>query len=340
MNRRSWVLFAAMCVIWGIPYLLIRVAVRHVEPGTLVFLRTALGGLVLLPFALRGGGFGPVLRRWPWLVAFAVIEVAGPWLLLSDAEQHLSSSLTGLLVAATPLVGVLVARVMRSDEGLDPMRALGLLLGLVGVGMLVGLDLGQLNATALVEVGLVVIGYSVAPVIMARTLSDLASIPVVCAALLLVAVGYLPYAIARPPHGLTAESISSIVVLGLVCTALAFIVFFALIAAIGPARAVVITYVNPAVAVLLGITLLGEHFTAGMAVGFPLILGGSVLAARRRASPAEAPVSPADVAAADQSIRTVPDGVANTAATSPASSAESSQSTSIPSSGCAVEVPR
>ena len=103
MTRRSWALFAAMCVIWGIPYLLIRVAVRDVEPGTLVFLRTAIGGLVLLPLALTRGGFGPVLRRWAPLLAFTVLEVAVPWLLLSDAEQHLSSSLTGLLIAAVPL---------------------------------------------------------------------------------------------------------------------------------------------------------------------------------------------------------------------------------------------
>jgi drug/metabolite transporter (DMT)-like permease len=342
MSRRSWVLFAAMCVIWGIPYLLIRVAVRDVEPATLVFLRTGIGGLILLPFALRHGGLGLVARRWHWLLAFSVIEIAGPWLLLSDAEQHLTSSLSGLLVAATPLVGVLVAWAMRSDDrGIDLVRGVGLLLGVVGVGMLVGLDLGQLHAVSLAEVALVVIGYAVAPVILSRKLADLPSLPVVCAALVLVAFGYLPYAIAQPPHGLDAEELSSIVVLGIVCTALAFVLFFALIAAIGPARATVITYVNPAVAVLLGIALLGEHFTAGMAVGFPLILAGSVLAARRRVSQLPIESQSQWVSAGDaQSIRTVPDGVANTAATIPVSSAVLIQSTPIPSSGCVAEVPK
>jgi drug/metabolite transporter (DMT)-like permease len=280
MSRRNWLLFAAMCVLWGIPYLLIRVAVRDIAPGTLVFLRTAIGGLVLLPLALSRGGYRQVVRRWRPLVAFTVIEVAIPWLFLSDAETRLSSSLSGLLIAAVPLVGVLVARVLGTDDRVGPLRLLGLGLGVVGVGMLVGLDFGALHAWPLIEVAVVVVGYAVAPVIMARTLADLPASPVVSSALLLTAVGYLPYALARPPRSLDAQQVWSVIVLGLVCTALAFVLFFALINQIGPARATVITYVNPAVAVLLGVLLLGEHFTAGMAVGFPLILAGSVLAAR------------------------------------------------------------
>ena len=289
MTRRSWALFAAMCLIWGIPYLLIRVAVRDFSPGALVFVRTAIGGLVLLPFAIRAGGFGPVLRRWRPLVAFTVIEVAVPWLLLSDAERHLSSSLSGLLVAGVPLVGVVVAHAIGSDDrGGGALRYLGLLLGLAGVGLLLGLDFGQVGAGALVEMAFVVVGYAVAPVILARRLADLPSIPVVAASLLLTAIGYLPYAAVRWPDSVSAKAAWSVVALGLVCTALAFVLFFALVADIGPARATVFTYVNPAVAVLLGVLLLGEDFTLGIAIGFPLILVGSVLAARRAASPASA----------------------------------------------------
>ncbi|HEU5008361.1 MAG TPA: DMT family transporter [Jatrophihabitantaceae bacterium] len=345
MSRRSWVLFAAMCLIWGIPYLLIRVAVRDVTPGTLVFLRTGIGGLVLLPIAFSryggapanvgvagGGGFGPVLRRWRPLLAFTVIEIAGPWLLLSDAERRMTSSLSGLLVAAVPLVGVLVARIAGSSERVGPARWLGLALGVAGVAMLVGLDLGHLQLGSLLEVAFVVVGYAVAPVIMANYLADLPSIPTVSASLLLTALGYLPYAVFNMPSGLNAKELSSIVVLGLVCTALAFVLFFALIAQIGPARATVITYVNPAVAVLLGVLMLGESFTLGMAIGFPLILVGSVLAARHE-RPAEVPAELAD--AIDQSMRTVPDEVSNSAASSPVpSSSESDQSSSMPSSRC------
>jgi drug/metabolite transporter (DMT)-like permease len=321
MSRRGWLLFVAMCVIWGIPYLLIRVAVRDLAPGTLVFARTAIGGVVLLPLALRHGGFRPVLRRWRPLVAFTVIELAVPWLLLGTAEKQLSSSLSGLLIAAVPLVGVVVARIAGDAERMDLFRAVGLVLGLAGVALLVGLDIGTIHAASLAELAIVAIGYAVAPVIMSRQLADLPSIPVVSASLLLCAVGYLPYAAARPPHHLPGNVIASVLVLGLVCTALAFVVFFALIGEIGPARATVITYVNPAVAVVFGMTLLDERFTVGMGVGFPMILLGSVLAARRR----------------DQSMGIDPVAVANSAITmpvdSPSASAGDSQLTSTPSSG-------
>jgi drug/metabolite transporter (DMT)-like permease len=341
MTRRSWALFAAMCLIWGIPYLLIRVAVRDIAPGTLVFLRTGIGGLVLLPLALRNGGFGPALRRWRPLLAFTLLEVAIPWLLLSDAEQHLSSSMSGLLIAAVPLVGVVVARLSGADERADRWQLVGLLVGLVGVAMLLGLDVGTIRLSALLELLVVVIGYAVAPVIMARKLSDLPSIPVVCATLLAVAIGYLPYAALRPPTHVHATGWWSIAVLGVVCTAVAFVLFFALIAAIGPARATVITYVNPAVAVLCGVALLGEDFTVGMGVGFPLILAGSVLAARRRAAHPPSSSAPSSTVpegvigeTVDQSMRTGPAAVSNTAATMPVPSSDgSSHSTSIGSSG-------
>jgi drug/metabolite transporter (DMT)-like permease len=291
MTRRSWALFAAMCVIWGVPYLLIRVAVRDFSPGALVFARTAIGGLVLLPFALATGGFGPVLRRWRPLLAFTIIEIAIPWLLLSDAERVLSSSLSGLLVAAVPFVGVVVARVVRSeDAGGGVWRYTGLGLGLVGVVLLLGLDVGHVRLGAVLEMLAVAVGYAVAPVIMSRRLADLPSFSVIAASLLLTAIGYLPYAALNWPSSVGAKEAWSVVGLGVVCTALAFVVFFALIAAIGPSRATVFTYVNPAVAVLLGVLLLDEPFTAGIAFGFPLILVGSVLAARH-AQPGE-PLAP------------------------------------------------
>ncbi|MDQ2748922.1 MAG: DMT family transporter [Actinomycetota bacterium] len=299
MTRRTWLIFAAMCVIWGIPYLLIRVAVRDVTPATLVFARTAIGGLILLPLVLRGGGFGPVLRRWRPLIAFTVIEMAVPWWLLSDAETKLSSSMAGLLIAAVPLVGVLVARLFGSDDRVQVARLVGLLLGVAGVAMLVGLDLGDIHIAAVLEIAAVVLGYALGPVILTRRLADLSSIPVVSASLLLTALAYLPFVIISPPHNVPVEAAGSIVLLGTVCTALAFVLFFALIAAIGPARATVITYVNPAVAVLFGVTLLGEQFTLGMAVGFPLILAGSVLAARRAKDPTVAVAEPASIALCD-----------------------------------------
>ena len=350
MTRRSWALFAAMCVIWGVPYLLIRVAVRDFDPGTLVFARTAIGGLILLPFAFAAGGFGPVLERWRALLAFTVIELAVPWLLLSDAERVLSSSLSGLLIAAVPLVGVVVARVAATDDrGGGLLRYVGLLLGLAGVVLLLGLDVGEVRVGALLEMAVVAVGYAVAPVIMARRLADLPSIPVVASALLLTAIGYLPYAAFHWPGSISGQAAWSVAGLGVVCTALAFVLFFALIGAIGPARSTLITYVNPAVAVLLGVLLLDEKFTLGIAIGFPLILVGSVLAARRAepVSPAceaavpEAVLAETVAAAEPQSTRTGPRGVSKTAATTPVSSSNGdSHSTSIPSSARRADVPR
>ncbi len=342
MSRRSWALFAAMCVIWGIPYLLIRVAVRDFAPGTLVFARTAIGGLILLPFALTRGGFRVVLPHWRALLVFTALEIAVAWLFLSDAERVLSSSLTGLLIAAVPLVGVVAARVAGVERHVGgAMRYVGLLLGLAGVGVLLGLDVGDVGAVPLVEMSLVVVCYAVAPVIMSRRLSRLPSIPVVSASLLICAAAYLPYALTHWPASVSAAATWSVVVLGVVCTAVAFVLFFSLIGAIGPSRATVITYVNPAVAVLLGVLLLGEPFTPGIAVGFALILVGSLLAARH---PDEEPAGPPAAGAVEalaaqavrepQSIRTSPRAVSKTAPTTPVSPSNGeSHSTSMPSSG-------
>ena len=294
MSRRSWLLFAAMCVIWGVPYLMIRVAVRDVAPGTLVFARTALGALLLVPIAIKRDAMRPVLRRWRPLLAYTAFEVAAPWLMLSDAETKLSSSLTGLLIAAVPLVGVAIARLQGADDPVDGYRAFGLLLGIGGVIALLGLDLGEVHAVPLVEVAVVVVCYAIGPAILSRYLSDVPGMGVVVLSLAITAVGYLPVAVLDPPHHLPANAVWSVLGLASICTALAFVLFFALIADIGPARATVITYVNPAVAVLLGVALLGERFTVGMAVGFPLILAGSVLAARKRA--VRRPSAPASVA--------------------------------------------
>jgi drug/metabolite transporter (DMT)-like permease len=288
MTRRNWLLFASMCVIWGIPYLLIRVAVRDMSPACLVFARTGIAAVLLVPVAVARRDLTPVLRRWRPLLAYTIIELTVPWLLLSDAETKLSSSLSGLLVAAVPLAGVGILALLRAGDPVGRGRLLGLLLGLVGVGALVGLDFGQIDVFALGEVAVVVVGYALGPIILSRSLSDLPPIGVVAASLLITAVIYLPAAVLDPPRRYTEAGVASVLALAVVCTALAFVVFFALIAGIGPTRAVVITYVNPAVALTLGVVVLGEPFTAGMAVGFPLILAGSVLAARRPRGPVAA----------------------------------------------------
>ena len=284
MTRRGAVLFAVMCVIWGIPYLMIRVAVRELAPVTLVFLRTAIGALLLTPVAAYRGELRPLLARWKPLLVYTAVEVAIPWVLLARAETKLTSSLTGLLIAAVPLVGALIVTLTGERERLGARRWVGLLVGIAGVAALVGLDVGAVDVAALVEIGLVAVGYAVGPIILSRSMSQLPPYGVVASSLLLTAIVYLPFAAARRPSGLpSAHVIESVLGLAAICTALAFLVFFALIAEVGPVRATVITYINPAVAAVLGVTLLSEHLTGGMVVGFALVLLGCVLATGRAA---------------------------------------------------------
>src|SRR5438270_4028194 len=292
MSRRGLLLFAAMCVIWGIPYLLIRVAVGELSPATLVFFRTGIAALILLPVVVARGGLRPVRGRWVALLVFAAVEVAVPWLMLSSAEQHITSALAGLLICAVPLVGVVIATALGNREHLGLASLSGLLLGLVGVALIVGFDLRASNMTALVEMALVVIGYAVGPAILSRYLTGIPSVTVIGVSLALCTVAYAPFAVLQWPHAMPHLSvIGSVAVLAVVCTAIAFLLFFALIAEIGPVRATVITYVNPAVAAVLGVAVLGESFTTGMAIGFALVLAGSLLAttATRRRSPVADP---------------------------------------------------
>jgi drug/metabolite transporter (DMT)-like permease len=281
MTRRGLLLFAAMCVIWGIPYLLIRVAVRELTPETLVFARTGIAALLLVPVAAARGELWPALRRWRPLLVFAAVEIALPWVLLSSAETHVSSSLAGLLIAAVPLVATAIAVTTGERERLGLASTIGLLVGLVGVGAIVGLDVGGTSAVALVELGLVAVGYAVGPILLARYLNGLPALGVIALSLGVSALVYAPIAAFRMPSELPAGRVlGSVVALAVVCTAIAFLLFFALIAEIGPVRATVITYVNPAVAALLGVTILDESFTVGMGIGFVLVLLGSVLATR------------------------------------------------------------
>lgn len=283
MRSGIWI-FAVMCVIWGIPYFLIRVAVGEISPVMLVFARTAIGTLILMPIVIARGGLRALRGKWVPLLAFAALEIAGPWFFLSSAEQHISSSLAALLISSTPLLGVLIAPLFGNREGFGLMGVAGLALGLVGVAAIVGLDFSASDATALAQMALVALGYALGPAVLRRYLIGVPSVSVMGVSLAVCAVAYAPLAAMSWPKAMpTASVFASVGVLGVICTALAFLLFYLLIEKIGPVRATVITYINPAVAALVGITILHETFTAGMGVGFALVLAGSVLATRRRA---------------------------------------------------------
>jgi drug/metabolite transporter (DMT)-like permease len=281
MSRRGLILFAAMSLIWGIPYLLIRVAVDEISPATLVFARTFVAALVLLPIALLRIDLRPVLARWRWVVAFAVIEVGGPWVLLGSAEQHVTSSLAALLVAGVPLVGTVFAMATGGRDRIGGRGWLGLMIGLVGVGAIVGSNIGVSDPLAFLEIAFVVVGYAVGPAILARRLGGLPSVGVMALSLSLCALAYAPIAFVQRPATIPSPgALVAILILGVVCTALAFTVFALLIDEVGPVRSTVVTYINPAVASLLGVLVLSESFTAAMALGLGLVILGSSVATR------------------------------------------------------------
>src|SRR5215510_5580181 len=285
MTRRGWLLFAALGLLWGMPYLLIRIAVGTIDPLVVAGSRTLIGALLLLPVALHRNALVAAFRNWKWLVAFTLIEITVPWLLLGHAETRLNSSTAGLLIAVVPLfAAVIVTRL--GHERLEARRLLGLGLGFAGVALLVGLDIHFSDLLAVAATIVVALCYAIGPIIIDRKLKDVPAIGVIAASLILATLIYAPFAPFLWPAEVTAPAVWSVVGLGVLCTAGAFLVFFALIAEVGPARATVITYVNPAVAIVLGALVLSEPLTTGMMIGFPLVILGSYLGTTR-SRPAE-----------------------------------------------------
>ena len=282
MTRRAIILFAAMCVIWSLPYLFIRIAVRELQPTTIIFARVALASVVLVPLALRHGFWRAVRADFFWITAFAAVEIGLPWWLMTDAERSVSSSFTAIIVALVPLVSVVLYRFTSAHEPLTWTRGIGLLIGIVGVIALVGLDLSDVNTRAVVELLVVTVCYAAGPLIMSTKLTHVHDVAVPAAAFSLVALAYAIPGLSNIPHHVSWTVIGALLVLGIICSAVAFLCFFPLVREIGPARATIVTYVNPALAVLLGVVFLHEPMTTGLLVGFPLILGGSILASRRR----------------------------------------------------------
>jgi len=282
-TRRGWILFAVMAIVWGITYLFIKEAVHSFSPPAVVAGRTLLGALVLLPFAIRAGALKAAWKHWPWVLAFGLVEMAGPFLLLSHAETQLPSGLTGLLVATVPLFAVIIALLRGDRTALAPVRLGGLLVGFVGVAVVVAgpglFPRDGSSAFAIGEILLTAVLYAIAPFIIAHKLADVPSIGTITLALFGIGLGYLPFALITQHEVPTVRSTVSLLLLGVICTAVAFVCFFALIREVGPVRAPLFTYVNPLVAIVLGAVLIGEPITLGLLIGFPIILIGCWFAA-------------------------------------------------------------
>jgi drug/metabolite transporter (DMT)-like permease len=280
MRPKILLLFATLCVLWGVPYFFIKLALVDLSPFFVAWSRITLGALVLIPVAWRRQALRPALRR-PWaILAFAVIELVVPFSLISIAEGSISSSMTGVLVATVPLTVVIIAPLFGVRETLGVRRMLGLLVGLAGVVVLLGFDsiAGRAQWLALAGLLIAVIGYAAGPLVVQRHLAGVDEIGAVAASLGVASVILVPFAAANAPHHLpSALSLFSIATLGLLSTASAMLLYFYVIHAAGAARASVVAYVSPAVAALLGVLVLHEHFGVGMAAGLTLILLGSAL---------------------------------------------------------------
>jgi drug/metabolite transporter (DMT)-like permease len=280
MNLRTLLLFALLCVFWGIPYFFIKLALVDISPACVAWGRITLGALVLIPVAWRQGTLGPALEHKGALVAFAITELAIPFSLIAFAESALSSSLTGVLIATLPLVVVVIAPLFGIREAMSGRRLLGLLLGFIGVVVLLGFDSisGVAQWLAVGALGIAVLGYAVGPLVVQRYLKGVDEISSVALSLGVASVLLLPLAVANRPQAMPSVlSLGSMAILGLISTAAALLLYFYVIHAAGAARASVVAYISPAIAAVLGVVVLHEHVGIGIALGLALILLGSGL---------------------------------------------------------------
>ncbi len=284
MTKRSWSLFVAVGILWGIPYLLIRVAVRDLSPAMVVFSRVLIGALILVPLAIRQKSFGPALRNFRYIFVYAAVEIMGPWFLITKAEMKISSGLAGLLVATVPIWATIYASFTGDKTVWHRKRLAGLVVGFIGLVAVVGIESlsGKNSLWAIISILIAAVGYALAPNMIMKKLPNISGLAINALAMTMTAVVYAPFAILQWPKGhVSQNSLLSVIALGIFPTAMAFVVFFAVLKEVGPARASLVTYLNTAFAVVLGVLILSEPLTLGIIIGLPMVLIGSYLASRK-----------------------------------------------------------
>ena len=287
MSRRGWFLFILVGFLWGVPYLFIKIAVdpdNGFSPAAVVCLRTAIGAAILIPLAIRQGQLRAAIRGIKYVAPYALLEMIGPWILIGTAEQKISSGLAGLLIASVPIWATIFAS-MRGDKTVwHHTRLLGIVVGFIGLISVVGFEsiAGGSDPLSIAMVLVAAIGYSYAVMMVQGALPHVSGIAINAVAMAITALFYLPLTIIQwPTHEISSSAINAIIGLGVLSTGAAFVAFFALAAIIGVARGSLVTYLNTAFAVVLGVIILDEPFTTGMAIGLPLVLIGSYFASRK-----------------------------------------------------------
>ncbi len=287
MSRKSALIFALVGIVWGVPYLFIKVAVDETNgypPVIVVFGRVFIGALILIPLAIRDKSIFAALKGIKYVAFYALLEMVIPWLLIGTAEQKISSGLAGLLIASVPIWSTLITYFQGDKDALRFNRLMGIGSGFVGVVLIVGIEsiTGSSDSLSILMVLVAAFAYAYAIIMIREKLPDVSGIAINAVAMGITAIFYLPLAIAFwPDRAIATEATLSVIALGVFSTGIAFAIFFTLIEEIGPTRASVVTYWNTAIAVILGVIILNEELTIGIHVGLPLVMIGSYLVNRR-----------------------------------------------------------
>ena len=287
MSRRNLILFILAGFLWGIPYLFIRVAVdsdNGFSPALVVFGRVFIGALILIPISIYDKSFFTAIKGWKYIAVYALFEMVGPWILIGTAEQKISSGLAGLLVSSVPIFSTLIASAYGDKSVWQPRRLFGIVVGFLGVFLLVGIEsfTGSSDPISILMIIAAALGYAFAVIYITRKLPGVSGVAINGIAMAMTAVFYSPALVFLwPDRAVSHNAIYSLIALGVFSTGIAFAVFFTVMAEIGPTRASLVTYMNTAFAVVLGVIILNEPLTVGIIVGLPLVLVGSYLASRK-----------------------------------------------------------
>lgn len=284
MGRRHWVALGGLAATWGASYLFVELALEDYSSAFIAFGRTALAALVLVPIAWRTGAFRGLRGRSTDVAILALVQIAVPFLLIAEGQHHIPSALAGILVASAPIFTALLALRLDAEERMEGWSAVGIAVGIVGIVLLFGVDLSG-DAMAVLGGGMVLLagfGYALGGFHLKRRLGDARPAGVAAASMVVAAAVTLPFALATAPDEIGAGSTAALGALGAIGTGVAFLVFYSVIAAVGPSRAMLVAYLAPGFAVVYGATLLGEDITAATVAGLGLILAGSYLGAEGR----------------------------------------------------------
>jgi drug/metabolite transporter (DMT)-like permease len=288
MTRKHLSQFILIGFLWGVPYLFMRVAVREWDPSVVVFGRVVIGAAILFPIAIRRGVVRDTLRGFKWILAYAVFEMCGPWYLITHAETKINSGLAGLLVATVPIWSTIYSSLAGDKTVWHAKRLMGIVIGFIGLVLIVGIETisGSADAFSVFQTVLAAILYSTAMAIILKGMPHGDGVAINAFAMAITAIIFAPAALTNLPENMPSFSATaSLIGLGVLSTGLAFMIYFNLVREIGQARGSLVTYLNTAFAVVLGVVFLNERLTIGMIAGLPLVLIGSYFASRKPVTP-------------------------------------------------------